>query len=364
MIKFLDLFKINERYRAEIDNAIKRVLNGGRYLLGKENEIFCKNFAEFVGAKYCVGVANGFDALSLIIKAYGFGREDEIIVPANTYIASMLAISQNGCKPVLADPDINTYNINPDLIEDKITSKTKAIMVVHLYGQAVRMEKIWELGKKYGLKIIEDSAQAHGAMYKNVKTGNLGDAAAFSFYPGKNLGALGDGGAVTTNDEKLYKKIKAVANYGSDCKYHHIYKGVNSRLDEIQAAILGVKLKYLDKDNAARRKIAKHYLANIKNPLITLPLARDENAHVWHVFVIRTAKRDKLQRYLKDNNIETLIHYPVAPHKQRAYEELNHLHFHITQRLQNEVLSLPISPVMTISEAEKVSGIINAYERT
>lgn len=276
MIKFLDLKKINNRYREEIDSRIKNILDKGWYLQGDENENFTKNFANFCGTKFAIGVANGLDALNLIIKAYGFGNGDEIIVPANTYIATILAISENGCIPILVEPDIKTYNINPDSIEEKITSKTKAIMVVHLYGQAVQMEKIWKIAKKYNLKIIEDSAQAHGAIYQENRTGNLGDASGFSFYPGKNLGCIGDGGAVTTNDEELFNKIKAIANYGSDRKYHHIYKGVNSRLDEIQAAVLDIKLKHLDSDNNKRREISKYYRENIKNSKIILPDTYDE----------------------------------------------------------------------------------------
>ena len=263
MIKFLDLYKINEQYRSEIDCYFNKVMDKGWYLLGDENTSFCNAFAKYCGTKYALGVANGLDALNLIIKAYGFGPGDEIIVPANTYIASILAISENGCKPILVEPDINTYNINPNLIEKAITPKTKAIMVVHLYGQAVEMETIWRLAEKYNLKIIEDSAQAHGAMYKGRRVGNLGDASGFSFYPGKNLGCLGDGGAITTNDEELYLKIKAIANYGSDKKYVNIYKGVNSRLDELQAAVVNVKLPHLDEDNNKRRKIANYYIKNI-----------------------------------------------------------------------------------------------------
>ena len=293
--------------REEIDERIKQVLDSGWYLLGKQDEQFETHFAEYCGVKHCIGCANGLDALNLIIKGYGFGTGDEIIVPANTYIASILAISQNGCTPILVEPDINTYNIKPDLIEEKITERTKAIMVVHLYGQAVQMDKIWALAKKYNLKITEDSAQAHGAIYQGKRVGNLSDASAFSFYPGKNLGCMGDGGAITTNDEELYKKIKALANYGSDYKYHHIYKGVNSRLDEIQAAILDVKLRYLDADNQRRREIAQYYRANIKNEKIILPQVYDENSHVWHIFAIRTDNRDKLQEYLKENsNFDTL----------------------------------------------------------
>lgn len=363
MINFLDLHKINEQYRIEIDEAIKRVLDSGWYLLGKENEKFCKEFAQFCGIKHCIGVANGLDALTLIIKAYGFGAGDEIIVPANTYIASILAISANGVTPVLVEPDINTYNINPDKIEEKITKNTKAIMVVHLYGQAVEMEKIWAVAKKYNLKVIEDSAQAHGALYKGERTGSLGDASGFSFYPGKNLGCLGDGGAVTTNDDELAQKITALRNYGSHVKYQNLYKGINSRLDEIQAAVLNIKLKYLDKDNQKRREISKYYRENIKNPAIILPQVKDEQSHVWHIFAVRTQNRDKLQQYLKDNEIQTLIHYPIAPHKQQAYSEWNNLHLPLTEQIHREILSLPISPVMSKEEVEKIVEVLNSYAK-
>lgn len=361
MIKFLDLKKINNRYREEIDSRIKDILDKGWYLQGEENENFTKNFANFCGTKFALGVANGLDALNLIIKAYGFGNGDEIIVPANTYIATILAISENGCIPILVEPDIKTYNINPDSIEEKITSKTKAIMVVHLYGQAVQMEKIWKIAKKYNLKIIEDSAQAHGAIYQENRTGNLGDASGFSFYPGKNLGCMGDGGAVTTNDEELFNKIKAIANYGSDRKYHHIYKGVNSRLDEIQAAVLDIKLKHLDSDNNKRREISKYYRENIKNSKIILPDTYDEKSHVWHIFAVRTQNRDEFQKYLTEKGIQTIIHYPTPPHKQGAYKEWNNLSFPITEEIHNTILSLPISPVMADSEIEKVVEVVNEY---
>lgn len=361
MIKFLDLKKINNRYREEIDSRIKDILDKGWYLQGEENENFTKNFANFCGTKFALGVANGLDALNLIIKAYGFGNGDEIIVPANTYIATILAISENGCIPILVEPDIKTYNINPDSIEEKITTKTKAIMVVHLYGQAVQMEKIWKIAKKYNLKIIEDSAQAHGAIYQENRTGNLGDASGFSFYPGKNLGCMGDGGAVTTNDEELFNKIKAIANYGSDRKYHHIYKGVNSRLDEIQAAVLDIKLKHLDSDNNKRREISKYYRENIKNSKIILPDTYDEKSHVWHIFAVRTQNRDEFQKYLTEKGIQTIIHYPTPPHKQGAYKEWNNLSFPITEEIHNTILSLPISPVMTDSEIEKVVEVVNEF---
>lgn len=362
MIKFLDLASINNMYEKEIKERFKQIFDKGWYLQGEENNIFNEAFAAYCGTKYAVGVANGLDALNLIIKAYGFGPEDEIIVPANTYIASVLAISENGCNPVLVEPDLDTYNINPDLIERAITSKTKAIMVVHLYGQAVEMKSIWKLAEKYNLKIIEDSAQAHGAIYKGRRVGNLGDASGFSFYPGKNLGCLGDGGAVTTNDEELYLKIKAIANYGSNKKYINLYKGVNSRLDELQAAVVNVKLPYLDEDNNKRRKIANCYISNINNPLIVLPKSVEKDMHVWHLFVIRTENRAKLQSYLQSNGIQTLIHYPIPIHKQEAYKEWNDLNYPITEKIHNEVLSLPISPVMTQKEIEKVIEVVNAYQ--
>ena len=358
MIKFLDLKKINDKHRIGINNAINEVLDSGWYLLGKNNNEFAKNFAEFCGVKYFVGVANGLDAISLIIRAYGFGKGDEIIVPANTYIASILAISENECTPVLVEPNINTYNIDVDLIEEHITDKTKAILVVHLYGQSVQMDKIWKLAQKYNLKIIEDCAQAHGSLYHNRRVGNLGDAGAFSFYPGKNLG---DAGGITTNDFELYKKIKAIANYGSEVKYHNIYKGVNSRLDEVQAAVLNIKLPYIDEENEYRRKIAEFYLDNINNNQVTLPIVTERLAHVWHIFAIRVVNRDKFISYLKENDVETLIHYPIPPHKQIAYKEWNHLVLPITEKIHAEVVSLPISPVIPISEVEKIVGLINAY---
>ncbi|HIU91494.1 MAG TPA: DegT/DnrJ/EryC1/StrS family aminotransferase [Candidatus Limenecus avicola] len=362
MIKFLDLHKINERFRNEIDERITQVLDSGWYILGEQVRVFEKNFANFCGVKHCIGCANGLDALNLIIKGFGFTDGDEIIVPANTYIASILAISQNGCKPILVEPDINTYNINPDLIEQKITDKTKAIMVVHLYGQAVEMEKIWDIANRYNLKIIEDSAQSHGAMYKGKRAGNLGDASGFSFYPGKNLGCLGDGGCVTTNDDELAYRIRAIANYGSDYKYHHIFKGTNSRLDEIQAAVLDIKLKHLDEDNDRRREIAKFYRENIKNPNIILPQLKEEENHVWHIFAVRINDRDRLKKYLEGNGIETNIHYPTAPHKQECYKELEHLSFPVSEKIHKEILSLPISPVLTNEEVTKIVKVINDYE--
>lgn len=362
MIKFLDLHKMNERFRTQMDARLKEVLDSGWYIHGKQDEIFEKNFAKYIGAKHCIGVANGLDALNIIIRAYGFGAGDEIIVPANTYIASILAISENNCTPVLVEPSLKTYNIDPDLIEAKITPRTKAIMVVHLYGQAVKMEKIWQIAKKHNLKIIEDSAQAHGAIYQGKKTGNLGDASGFSFYPGKNLGCLGDGGAITTNDKDLAAKIRAIANYGSEKKYHNLYKGINSRLDEFQAALLDVKLPSLDEDNKRRRKIAKYYRENIKNPLIILPQVYSEEAHVWHIFAIRTQERERFQQYLKENDIQTLIHYPIPPHKQGAYTEWKTQSYPISEEIHKTELSLPISPVLTDEEVKKVVEVINGWK--
>lgn len=360
-IKFLDLFKINQRYHEKINEKFEEVLDSGWYLQGQFNDIFCENFAKYCGSRFALGVANGLDALTLIIKGYGFGPGDEIIVPANTYIASILAISHNGCTPVLVEPNITNYNIDVDLVESKITSKTKAIMVVHLYGQVVEMEKLVLLAKKYDLKIIEDSAQAHGAIYKGIRVGSLGDASAFSFYPGKNLGCLGDGGAVTTDDEDLYNRIKAIANYGSIEKYKNQYKGINSRLDEIQAAILDIKLKHLDSDNEKRRRISSFYRSEISNPKICLPQNFDSKSHVWHLFVVRSKERDRLKAFLMENGIQTIIHYPKPPHKQDAYKEWNSLTYPVTELIHNEVLSLPISPVLETYEVEKVVEVIQKF---
>lgn len=361
MIEFLNLQKINNRFRNEILASIEKVLDSGWYISGEENKKFCEDFSKYCEVKHTIGVANGMNALELIIKGYGFKKNDEIIVPANTYIASILAISNNECSPILVEPDINTYNIDPDLIEERITERTKAIMVVHLYGQAVQMKKIWELAKKYDLKVIEDAAQAHGARYCEKLTGNLGNAAGFSFYPGKNLGCLGDGGAITTNDNQLAEKITALHNYGSFKKYHNLYKGTNSRLDEIQAAVLRVRLKYLEQDNARRREISQYYRDNIKNEQIILPQTYNEDSHVWHVFAVRTKNRDDFQKYLQQNDIQTVIHYPIPPHKQPAYKEWNYLSFPITEQIHREIISLPISPVMTDAEVEKVVNVVNRY---
>jgi dTDP-4-amino-4,6-dideoxygalactose transaminase len=364
-VPFLDLKAINLKDYAEINQAIQEVIQGGWYIQGARTKQFEQNFASYCGTKHCIGVANGLDALILILRAYkelGFMQnEDEIIVPANTYIASILAISANHLTPILVEPSIDNYLIDVDKIEEKITSKTKAIMVVHLYGQITPMQKVWELAKKYNLKVIEDSAQSHGAFYGDKRSGNLSDASGFSFYPGKNLGALGDAGAVTTNDDELAFVIRALGNYGSEIKYKNMYQGINSRLDELQAAILDVKLTQLDGDNAKRREIAKLYLEKIKNPKIILPQTTDENSHVWHLFVVRTANRDNFQQYLSGQGIGTVIHYPTPPHKQQAYKELNSLSFPISEQIHREVLSLPISPVMSNDEVHAVIKVVNAY---
>ncbi len=362
MIKFLDLKKVNERFRGEMDAAVKRVLDSGWYLLGKEVEAFEQEFAAYCGTRHCVGVANGLDALTLIIKAYGFGPGDEIIVPANTFIATLLAVSANGCTPVLVEPDWNTRLIDVNKIESAVTPRTKAIMVVHLYGRAVEMETVWEVAKRHELKIIEDSAQAHGAKYQGKRCGSLGDASGFSFYPGKNLGCLGDGGAVTTNDDELVKKIRAIRNYGSDYKYHHIYKGMNSRLDEIQAALLRVKLPHLDEDNARRREIAERYIREISNPYIELPqLPTDPEGHVWHVFAVTCTERDRLLKHLEERDIQTNIHYPTPPHRQAAYRELGNLSFPISERMHREIVSLPMSSAMSDEEVSKVVEAVNEF---
>ena len=361
MIKFLDLKKINERFRGELDAAAKRMLDSGWYLLGKEIERFEADFAAYCGVKHCIGCANGLDALKLIIKAYGFGPGDEIVAPANTYIASILAISDNGCTPVLVEPKWETRLIDEDLIEAAITSRTKAIFVVHLYGRAMNMTKIWAIAKKRGLKVIEDSAQAHGAMFDGRRVGNLGDASGFSFYPGKNLGCLGDGGAVTTNDDELATKVRALRNYGSDVKYDFPYQGTNSRLDEIQAAWICVKSPHLDDDNQRRREIAARYCAEIKNPLIELTQCPNDESMVWHVFAVTCPRRDELQKYLADKEIQTVIHYPIPPHKQPCYAGWNDRSYPITERIHRKILSLPISPVLTDDEVETVIHVVNDF---
>jgi len=365
MIKFLDLQKINAQYESELKKVAEEVIDSGWYLLGQRVANFEAQLKTYINVNEAIGVANGLDALKLILRGYkelGIMIDgDEIIVPSNTYIASILAITENNLIPVFVEPDINTYNIDFKMIESKISNKTKGILIVHLYGLVCWSDEIRNIANKYKIKIIEDNAQAIGAEWKGIRTGALGDAAGFSFYPGKNLGALGDSGAVTTDDIELSKVIRALANYGSDIKYVNTYKGINSRLDEIQAAFLSIKLKYLDKEILIRNQIANYYLSNIVNPYLTLPNHVIEREHVWHLFVVRCKYRNNLQKYLSEYKIQTLIHYPIPPHKQNCYTEFSNLKLNICEKIHNEVLSLPLSPVMTIQEIEKVVTVINNY---
>lgn len=365
MIKFLDLYKINQPYEALFQEKLKTFLDKGWYILGNEVETFEQNFAHYCGTKFCIGVGNGLDALTLIFKGYielgKLQKGDEIIVPANTYIASILAILQADLIPVLVEPDEKTFNLNSVLIAEKITPKTKAILVVHLYGQLAEMKQINWIAKENNLLVVEDAAQAHGAKLENKSAGNFGNAAGFSFYPSKNLGALGDGGAITTNDSDLAEILFSLRNYGSEVKYHNDFIGVNSRLDELQAGFLNVKLPNLDQDNSKRIAIAKRYLAEIKNDKIALPFYDDSKNHVFHLFVIQVQNRTKLQNYLMENGIQTQIHYPIPPHKQKALPQFNHLSFPITEKIQDEVLSLPMSPVMTDDEVDFVINVVNQF---
>lgn len=366
MIKFLDVHQINNRFEKELKATFERFLDSGYYVLGTETKKFETDFAAYCGAKFCVGVSNGLDAIRLIFEGYkALGKlqeGDEVLVPANTYIASILAISQAGLSPVLVEPDEETFNINLDEVESKITSKTKAILAVHLYGQLADMNGLNAIAKANNLLLIDDAAQAHGAKDVNGRTvGNLCDATAFSFYPAKNFGALGDGGAVTTDDDALYAAILKLRNYGSATKYVNVLKGFNCRLDEFQAAVLSVKLPFLDADNLHRRAIAKRYLSEIKNTKIQLPQYSGNLDHVFHLFVIRCKERDSLKQFLEQNGVQTVIHYPIPPHKQQAYKDWNHLSFPITEQIHNEVLSLPISPVMTADEVSEVIRIINQF---
>ena len=365
MIPFLSLKQVTDKYSAEIHEAVSRVIDSGWYLQGQENENFERNYSKYIGTKHTIGVANGLDALIWIFRAYkelGVMRDgDEVIVPANTYIATILAITENNLVPILVEPSIDTYQIDDSLIEDRITAKTKAICIVHLYGQCAYTEKIGKLCKKYDLKLIEDNAQAHGCVFNGKKTGSIGDAAGHSFYPGKNLGALGDAGAVTTNDDQLAEAIRSLANYGSSRKYVFKYAGRNSRLDEIQAAILDVKLRHLDEDIELRKQVAKYYIEHITNPRIILPKVFDWQQHVFHIFTIRCVERDRLQQYLTDNGIQTNIHYPIPPHKQECFKEWNHMVLPITEKIHAEELSLPMSPVMKLQEIEFVVNKINCF---
>ena len=365
MIKFLDLHKINQPYEALFQEKLKTFLDKGWYILGNEVQTFELNFAHYCGTKFCIGVGNGLDALTLIFKGYielgKLQKGDEVIVPANTYIASILAILQADLIPVLVEPDKKTFNLNSVLIAEKITPKTKAILVVHLYGQLAEMKQINWIAKENNLLVVEDAAQAHGAKLENKSAGNFGNAAGFSFYPSKNLGALGDGGAITTNDSDLAEILFSLRNYGSEVKYHNDFIGVNSRLDELQAAFLNVKLPHLDTENQRRRSIVKRYLAEIKNKKIGLPSYDGSQNHVFHLFVISTQNRDELQKYLTENNIQTQIHYPIPPHKQKALPQFNHLSFPITEKMQDEVLCLPMSPVMTDDEVDFVINVVNQF---
>lgn len=361
-VPFLDLKTINERFADDFRIAFDNVLKSGWFIMGNQLDTFEKEFANYCGAKHCIGVANGLEALFLILKAMNIGKGDEVIVPANTYIASILAISQVGATPILCEPKIDTYNIDPSLIESKITNKTKAIMVVHLYGRAAEIDKVNAIASKHNLKVVEDSAQAHGAYWGSKRVGNLSDASGFSFYPGKNLGALGDGGAITTNDDSLAETIKILRNYGSRVKYENLYKGSNCRLDELQAAFLSIKLKSFNSDNKRRQEIAEYYSKNIFNPKLVLPIIpEDKRSHVWHLYVVRTTQRKELQDYLSSRDIQTVIHYPIPPHRQKAYPELHDLSLPITEKIHQEVLSLPISPVMSEEQVNRVVEELNSY---
>ena len=366
MIPFLSLKEVTGLHGAEIQEAVKRVVESGWYLQGEANARFEEHYAAFIGSKYCVGCANGLDALIWIFRAYielGVMKPgDEVIVPANTYIATILAITENGLKPVLIDPKADTLEIDDSLIEAAITPRTRAVCIVHLYGRNAYTDKIGEICRKHGLKLIEDNAQAHGCRHTDGRrTGSIGDAAGHSFYPGKNLGALGDGGAVTTNDPELASAIRALANYGSSAKYVFKYTGRNSRLDEIQAAVLDVKLKYLDEDNAHRQQIAKMYYEGINNPQITLPKRLDDAQNVYHLFTILCERRDELQAYLKENGVETLIHYPIPPHKQECYAKVawnTNLQLPVTEQIAAQELSLPIGPTTTPAQAQTILSLL------
>ncbi|WP_434527760.1 DegT/DnrJ/EryC1/StrS family aminotransferase [Vibrio sp. K4] len=365
MIPFLDLKSINQTYQDELINACARVIDSGWYIMGKELSAFEQEFAHYCGTKYSIGVANGLDALTLTLRAWkemGKLRDgDEVIVQANTYIASILAITENNLTPVLVEPDINTFNLSPEGIKSAITHKTKVILPVHLYGLISPMVEIMQIAKEHNLLVLEDCAQSHGAILDGKKCGDWGDAGGFSFYPGKNLGALGDAGAITTNDTELFNVISALRNYGSHEKYKHLYKGVNSRLDEIQAAMLRIKLKYLDSEVEKRRTIAAYYNSNINNNLITIKKYKSESEHAYHLFVVETQDRDRLQEYLLSNGIQTLIHYPTAPHQQEAYSEMNKRSYPISERIHATILSLPISSAMSSSDVEKVVNALNEF---
>jgi len=364
-IKFLDLKAVNQQYADELKEVANKVIDGGWYLLGEATKTFERNYASYIGTKYCIGVANGLDALTLIYRAYiemGVMQPgDEIIVPANTFIASILALTENGLKPILVEPKQETLEIDDSLIEQHISPKTKSILLVHLYGRCAYTERIEILCRKYQLKLVEDNAQAHGCRFGNRRTGSLGDAAGHSFYPGKNMGALGDGGAVTTNDRRLEATIRSIANYGSDKKYFFSYKGRNSRLDELQAAFLNVKLRHLDHDNTQRQQIAHYYYDHISNPLIALPSRLLDDNNVYHIFPVLCNHRDELQHHLAQQGIESLIHYPIPPHQQRCYREYSDLSLPITEYIHQSELSIPISPVLTDGDVSTIVNALNAF---
>lgn len=370
MISFLDLKKINSTMREELIESCTRVIDSGWYIGGNELSTFEESFAAYSGSRHCIGVANGLDALNLTLRAWKeLGKlkdGDEVIVPANTYIASVLAITENRLVPVLVEPDARTYNLCPVNARAAVTSRTRVLMPVHLYGQLSDMTALMALAEEKGLLVLEDSAQAHGASFNGRRAGNWGDASGFSFYPGKNLGALGDAGAVTTDDDELAKVLRALRNYGSHEKYKNLYQGVNSRLDEIQAAMLSVKLKYLDDQTARRREIARLYMEGIDNPAVELPLSTDTcplslDSHVWHLFVVQCRQRDLLQQHLAAQGIQTIIHYPIPVHQQQAYKELNGNSYPVTEKIHQQVLSLPMSPEMTSAEVELVIAAVNNF---
>lgn len=365
MIEFLDLKRLNKRYESELSEACNRVISSGWYIQGSELEKFEREFASFCGVKYAIGVANGLDALSLVLRAWKeqgkLKDNDKVLVPANTYIASVIAITQNNLIPVFVEPDEDSYNISIENIIKSFDRDVKAILAVHLYGKIAPMDEIMEFAHDNDLLVLEDSAQAHGASINGIKAGAWGHASGFSFYPGKNLGALGDAGAITTNDEQLYTILKVLRNYGSAVKYENSYAGYNSRLDEIQAAMLCVKLPFLNEEINIRREIAKEFILKIENPLIKLPKYNDENEHVWHLFVIRTDKRTELKDFLLKNGVQTLVHYPIPPHKQKAYLKYNHLSMPITEKIHQEVLSLPMDPNLTKNDIDKIIKLVNEF---
>ena len=365
MVKYLDLQKINASFEPELTEAVERTVKSGWYLFGAEVEEFERRFARYCGVGHCVGVGNGLDALTLIFMSYislgRMQRGDEVIVPANTYIASILAVLRAGLKPVFCEPEWETCNIDANKIEALVTSRTKAVMVVHLYGRVCQMDAIYKTVSQHGLYIVEDCAQAHGAMYKGTKAGALGNAAGFSFYPGKNLGALGDAGAVTTDDGELAERIRALANYGSSAKYVHPYIGINSRMDEIQAAVLNVKLGRLDADNNRRREVARQYVEKINAKGLLLPMVDEEQAHVFHIFTVFTPLRDRLQAFLKARDVQTLIHYPIPPHRQESLRDYATLSLPVTERIYREELSLPMSPLLTEEEISQVADAVNGF---